>query len=67
MEIVQLADEPPVAAQALELSYLQLELRRVERELRSAEQQSDFERQRGLWGERETIRADISRLMGEAA
>jgi hypothetical protein len=67
MEIVQMADEAPVGAQALELSFLQLDLRRVERDLRSAEQQSDFERQRGLWAERETIRADISRLMGEAA
>jgi DNA primase len=67
MEIVQTADDTPVAAQALELSYMQLELRRVERDLRSAEQQSDFERQRGLWTEREAIRADISRLMGEAA
>lgn len=67
MKIVQMADEAPVAPSALELSFLQLDLRRVERDLRSAEQLSDFERQRGLWAERETIRADISRLMGEAA
>jgi hypothetical protein len=67
MEILQMADEAPVAAQALELSFLQLDLRRVERNLRSAEQRSDFETQRGLWSEREAIRADISRLMGEAA
>lgn len=67
MEIVQMADEAPVGAEALELSFLQLDLRRVERDLRSAAQLSDFERQRGLWAERETIRADISRLMGEAA
>lgn len=67
MKIVQMADEAPVATSALELSFLQLDLRRVERDLRSAEQLSDFERQRGLWAERETIRADISRLMGEAA
>jgi DNA primase len=67
MEIVQLADESPVAEQALQLSYFQLELRRVERDLRSAEQRSDFERQRTLWGERETVRGKIDDLMGQTA
>jgi DNA primase len=67
MEIVQLADEGGVAEQALRLSYLQLELRRVERDLRNAEQRSDFERQRHLWGERETVRGEISELMGQTA
>ena len=67
MEIVQLADEGPVAEQSLRLSYLQLELRRVERDLRSAEQRSDFERQRNLWGERETVRGEIDELMGQTA
>ena len=68
MEIIQLADEEgEVAEQPLRLSYLQLELRRVERDLRSAEQRSDFERQRHLWGERETVRGEISELMGQTA
>lgn len=67
MEIVQMADEEQVADQALRLSYLQLELRRVERDLRSAEQRSDFERQRNLWGERESVRGEISELMGKTA
>jgi DNA primase len=67
MEIVKLADEGPVAEQALQLSYLQLELRRVERDLRTAEQRSDFERQRHLWGERESVRGEISDLMGQTA
>jgi hypothetical protein len=67
MEIVRLADEGPVAEQALQLSYLQLELRRVERDLRTAEQRSDFERQRNLWGERESVRGEISDLMGQTA
>jgi DNA primase len=67
MEIVKLADEGPVAEQALQLSFFQLDLRRVERDLRSAEQQSDFERQRGLWGERETVRGKIDELMGQTA
>jgi DNA primase len=67
MEIVQMADEGPVVEQALRLSYLQLELRRVERDLRNAEQRSDFERQRSLWGERELVRGEISDLMGQTA
>jgi DNA primase len=67
MEMVQMADEGPVAEQALRLSYLQLELRRVERDLRTAEQRSDFERQRHLWGERESVRGEISELMGQTA
>ena len=69
MEIVQQADEGDVAEQeqALRLSYLQLDLRRVERDLRTAEQRSDFERQRHLWGERESVRGEISELMGQTA
>jgi hypothetical protein len=68
MEIVQLADEGgEVAEQALRLSYLQLELRRVERDLLTAEQRSDFERQRQLWGARESVRGEISELMGQTA
>jgi hypothetical protein len=69
MEIVQDADEGGVAEQeqALRLSFLQLELRRVERDLRTAEQRSDFERQRHLWGERESVRGEISELMGQTA
>jgi DNA primase len=67
MEIVQMADEGGVAEQSLRLSYLQLDLRRVERDLRTAEQRSDFERQRFLWGERESVRGEISELMGQTA
>src|SRR3954451_19767477 len=65
MEMVQLADEGD--EQALRLSYLQLELRRVGRDLRTAEQRSDYERQRHLWGERESVRGEISELMGQTA
>jgi DNA primase len=65
MEIVRLADEAPVSEQALRLSYLQMDLRRVERDLRRAEEHSDFERQRTLWGERESVRGEIDNLMGQ--
>jgi DNA primase len=67
MEIVQMADEEDVAEQELRLSYLQLELRRLERDLHTAEQHKDFERQRQLWGERESVRGEISELMGQTA
>src|SRR4051794_25166210 len=67
MEIVRMADEGEGEEQELRLSYLQLELRRVERDLRSAEQRSDYERQRHLWGERESVRGEISELMGQTA
>jgi DNA primase len=67
MEIVQTADEGEVSEQALRLSYLQLELRRVERDLQNAERRKDFERQRQLWGERESVRGEISELMGQTA
>jgi DNA primase len=67
MEIVQMADEGDVADQALRLSYLQLDLRRLERDLMAAEQRSDHERQRHLWGERESVRGEISELMGQTA
>jgi len=67
MEILQIADEGDVTEQALRLSYLQLELRRLERDLRAAEHRSDFERQRHLWGERESVRGEISELMGQTA
>jgi DNA primase len=64
--VVALADEEPSSESALRLSFLQLELRRIERELRHAEQEDDFDRQRQLWSERETVRQGISNVMGEA-
>jgi DNA primase len=65
-EVVMLADEEPSSEPALRLGFLQLELRRVERELRHAEQADDFDRQRQLWSEREDVRQAIGHVMGEA-
>jgi hypothetical protein len=64
--VVMLADEEPSSEPALRLGFLQLELRRIERELRHAEKDDDFDRQRQLWSERETVRQGISHVMGEA-
>ena len=64
-EVVMLADEEPSSEPALRLGFLQLELRRIERELRHAGQGDDFDRQRELWSERETVREAIGNVMGE--
>jgi DNA primase len=64
-EVVMLAEEEPASEQVLQLSFLQLELRRVERALRHAEQEGDFERQRSLWPAREQLRGRIDELMGQ--
>jgi DNA primase len=65
-EVVMLADEEPSSEPALRLGFLQLELRRIERELRHAGQGDDFDRQRQLWSERENVREAIGHVMGEA-
>jgi hypothetical protein len=60
-----LADEEPSSEPALRLGFLQLELRRIERELRHAGQGDDFDRQRQLFTERESVREAIGHVMGE--
>jgi DNA primase len=64
-EVVMLADEEPSSEPALRLGFLQLELRRIERELRHAGQGDDFDRQRELFTERESVREAIGHVMGE--
>ena len=64
-EVVMLADEEPSSEPALRLGFLQLELRRIERELRHAGQGDDFDRQRQLFTERESVREAIGHVMGE--
>ena len=64
-EIVMRAEEEPASAEVLELSYLQLELRRCERLIRAAEREGDRERQRELWAERERVREQVDTKMKE--
>ena len=64
-EIAMLAESEPSSEPILRLSFLQLELRRVERALRGAARQRDFERQRELLEERERARERVAELMGE--
>ena len=64
-EIVMLAEEEPSSEPVLRMSYLQLDLRRVEREIRRAGRERDFARQHELYAERERLREDIGAVMGE--
>ncbi len=64
-EIAMLAESEPSSEPILRLSFLQLELRRVERALRGAARERDFERQRELLEERERARERVAELMGE--
>ena len=60
-EIVVRASSEPAGEHALELAFLQLEQRRLEREIKTAAESSDFDRQRELSVERSQV---ITRLMG---
>ena len=62
---VVLAEEVRPAESVLRVTFLQLELRRLERALRHAEQESDLERQMALSRERTEVRSEINELMGE--
>ena len=64
-EVAMLAEAEPSSEAALRLSFLQLDLRRVERDLRRAAESRDFGRQAELLHEREGVRERIAKLMGE--
>jgi DNA primase len=66
-DVVMRADENHVSEDVLRLDFLQLELRRVDRRLRHAEQDGDFEAQRALARERQGLKAQIDELMGATA
>jgi DNA primase len=63
-DVVLRADNDDVSADVLRLTFLQLELRRVERGLRHAERGADFDAQRTLAVERQGLRDQIDELMG---
>ena len=64
-EITMLAEEEPSSEPVLHLSFLQLELRRIERQLRGVREAGDLERQRELYAERERVRKRLDEVMGE--
>jgi DNA primase len=66
-DVVMRADETHVSEDVLRLDFLQLELRRVDRRLRHAEQDGDLEAQRTLAPERQGLKQQIDELMGATA
>ncbi|MBA3370313.1 MAG: DNA primase [Thermoleophilaceae bacterium] len=65
-EIAMLAEAEPSSEPVLRLSFLQLELRRADRDLRAAARERDYDGQRTLLAERERVREQLAELMGEA-
>jgi DNA primase len=63
-DVVMRADEEEVTAEALRLDFLKLERQRVDRALRHAEEAGDFEAQRTLARERQSLIEQFSDLMG---
>jgi DNA primase len=63
-DVVLRADNDDVAGEQLRRGFLQLDLARVNRELRRAEQDEDFDAQRALATERQGLRDQIGELMG---
>ena len=63
-EVVMRADDEEVTAEALRLDFLKLDRWRVERALRHAEQEGDFEAQRSLSRERQVLIEKFDELMG---
>jgi DNA primase len=63
-DVVLRAENDDVSADVLRLTFLQLDLARVNRGLRTAEQAQDFEVQRTLARDRQRLRDQIDELMG---
>jgi DNA primase len=61
------AEEEPAADSVLRMSFLQLELRRIERETRRAAEGGDLESQDRLAGARQEVRSEIDAVMGQTA
>ncbi|MDQ3934610.1 MAG: DNA primase [Actinomycetota bacterium] len=58
--------EESISPELMRLTFGQLELRRIERQLRRAQHDGDFERQRQLAPERLRVQQEIDDLMGQA-
>jgi hypothetical protein len=59
---IEAAEEP-----LLRMSFLALELRRIDREVRHAGQDGDLTRQRELAAARQQVRRDMDAVMGEVS
>ena len=65
-EAAMRGQEEQASEEALRLTFLELEYQRVQRELRHAHREGDFERQRELLPVRESVKVQIDELMGQA-
>src|SRR5215212_689864 len=63
---MEAGDQEAVTEPVLHMSFLQLELRRVERGLRRAAEQGDHPRQAELAGARQQVRREMDAVMGQA-
>jgi len=64
-DVVMLSEVQPSSEAALRLGFLQLELRRIERELRGEQASGDVSLQTRLYHEREGIRGQMAEAMAE--
>jgi DNA primase len=64
-ELVMRAQDADPSPELLRLTFFQLESRRLDRQIRHATRDEDFERLRALWPARESVRARIDELMGQ--
>ena len=65
-EAAMRGQEEQASEEALRLTFLELEYQRVQRELRHAHREGDFERQRELFPMKKSVKAQIDELMGQA-
>ncbi len=66
-EVAMRSEEVPTEGVVIRLGFLQLDLRRIDRELRAAVATRDHATQRGLWAERESVRNELEEVMGQAS
>jgi DNA primase len=64
-EVAMRGQEQASSLHALRLTFLQLELRKLDRQVRHAHRDGDFQRQRALLPERESVKEQIHDLMGQ--
>ena len=63
--VIQADSDSPANEGVLRMSYLALELRRIDREVRLAREQGDLRRQGELAAERQRVRSDMDAVMGQ--
>jgi DNA primase len=65
--VAEAKDEDAATEPMLRMSFLQLELRRIEREIRGAAEAGDLGRQDELAGARQDVRRELDAVMGQTA